>query len=631
MARPRARRGVPRKGAAGAGPPASRLVPAAVTALAAVFAFRRLDDFDTWWHLAAGRWIALHRAVPATDVLSHTVRDHRWINLEWAYEVVVYALHAGGGTAALGLAATCAFAAAVWILLRLLRPHLGDVAGGLVGLVAVVVMQDRFAVRPEMISFPLLAGLLAILDSARRDGRLRPWLLVPLMVVWVNVHALFVIGVFAIGCGWISAPTRRLALWGLAAIASVLVNPFGLEGPLLPLKLFTLIDKSSPALQSIAEFRSPFAPDAAGIAMAAYKLLLVSGAASVLAACALNATRREGAGGLLRRIDFGDVLLFAGLAGLSMIARRNAALFALGASPIIARALGTVASRLPEAARTAWRRAAPAAAVATIAGCAVLSALIASGWYYRWDGQPREFGSGAIEGSFPIRAAAFAREAGLPGKLYNDLAAGGYLAWDDPIGDGVFIDGRLEVYDDAFVADYVAAMYDQTRWNADADRFGIQTVILFHRWENRRLLVQRLAADPAWSLVYADEVAVVFVRSRGNEAAIARADAIQERFNRETRAWLDRPIPRWRFLPGRVEGTRAFARLLATLGDDEGSAEQFLRLIALGIRREEEADIRLRLAKLYRNTGRAEQSRKELDRVLELAPDNAEARELLVR
>ena len=59
-----------------------RIAPFATVALAAVFAFRKIDDSDTWWHLAAGRWMVRHARIPATDPLSHTVRDHLWVNLE---------------------------------------------------------------------------------------------------------------------------------------------------------------------------------------------------------------------------------------------------------------------------------------------------------------------------------------------------------------------------------------------------------------------------------------------------------------------------------------------------------------------------------------------------------------------
>ncbi|MBZ5639891.1 MAG: hypothetical protein LAO51_14185 [Acidobacteriia bacterium] len=627
------------------------LAPLATVALAAVFAFRRLDDFDTWWHLAAGRWIVQHRAVPSTDTLSHTVRDHPWINLEWAYEVLLYLLHAAGGPVLLCLAAAVTCSLAVWLLLRLVRAELGDVGGAWIVLAALLVIEDRFVIRPEMVSFPLLLGLLTILDLGRRREGRGLWLLVPLMVVWVNVHGLFVIGVFAILCAlasavgsripalpasvregsrWDAASFRKLAIWGSAAMAAVVVNPFGLAGALLPVKLYTLIDKSSPALQSIGEFRSPFAVDVGGVSIAAYKGLLAVGAASILVALVKGLRRgpTEGATGV-EGVDLGSIAFFAGLAALSVVARRNAALFALGGTPCIARSLGSIVRSLPARARDRLRGFTPLAAWAAVVGAIVLGALVVTGTFYRWDGQCREFGGGILEGTFPVRAAAFAREARLPPKLYNDVAAGGYLAWDDPIGEGVFIDGRLEVYDSRFFHDYVAAMYDQAKWEAEADRLGIETVILFHRWENRRLLVERLFRGGKWSLVYADEVAAVFVRAKGNEQAIARAVSLSDRYNRATRAWLERPIPKIHFPGGRIEGTRSFARLLATIGDGDGAAEQYSRLFELGIPEPEEIETRLLMAKYFSESGRADRAKKELERILTMDPGNREAQERL--
>lgn len=597
----------------------ARLARMATVTLAAVLAFRRIDDFDTWWHLAAGRWIVEHGAVPATDTLSHTARSHTWINLGWAYDIGIYLLHSLGGPALLCVAAAFCFTLAVWLLLRLVTPHLGRAGGAFLILLVVLVIQDRFTVRPEMISFPLLVGLLSVLEFGRtREGR-GLWLLVPLMVVWVNVHGLFIIGVFAIVCAYVQAPSRRLALWGLAAAAAVIINPFGLSGVLLPFKLFTLIDKASPALQAIAEFRSPFASDAVGLGILTYKLVLIFGSISVVAAFVLNPRERR----------VGDVAFFVGLAALSLIARRNTALFALGASPFIARSIATVASKLPEAVSNALKRFAPYGATAVIFVSLALGTTVVTGAFYRFDRQPREFGAGVLEGSFPIRAAAFARAAKLPPKLYNDVAAGGYLAWDDPFGSGVFIDGRLEVYDMAFFSDYVAAMYDPVRFEAEADRFGIQTIILFHRWENRRLLLERLVHGGVWSLVYADEVAAVFVKARGNEQALQRAAAMNDTSNQATREWLDRPVPEWGYPAGRVEGTRSFARLLATVGDPEGALEAYTKLLALRIRTDEELDVRLLLARRYSATGRAELARVQAKRILAIAPGNVEALSLL--
>ena len=54
-------------------------------------------------------------------------------------------------------------------------------------------------------------------------------------------------------------------------------------------------------------------------------------------------------------------------------------------------------------------------------------------------------------------------------------------------------------------SDYVAALYDPALFEAEADPFGIQTIIRFHRWKNRHLLVERLVRGGIWSLIFANE------------------------------------------------------------------------------------------------------------------------------
>ena len=50
-----------------------------------------------------------------------------------------------------------------------------------------------------MVSFLLLQAVLWILMTARRNEGRALWLLVPIMLLWVNCHSLFIIGLFCIG------------------------------------------------------------------------------------------------------------------------------------------------------------------------------------------------------------------------------------------------------------------------------------------------------------------------------------------------------------------------------------------------------------------------------------------------
>jgi hypothetical protein len=560
--------------------------------LAAAFALRRLDNSDTWWHLAAGRWIAENGAVPFEDTLSYSASGHEWINLQWLHDLVLYLLYRIGGANALVVVSTGAYASAFAILVVHLRRSLGPLATTCLTIWVLLVCQDRFAVRPEMVSFVLLQIVLWLLSTMRESDGRRLWLLVPLTLLWVNLHALFILGIFAVGCAlgatllaeyvplpatWLEGaalpPHVRRRLWAAAALSAIaaLVNPYLVRGTLFPFELLSRIGPSSP-FRAIGEFRSPFAawfPDAT---IGAFQALFIFGCVVVLAAVAVSILGPREGSGARRRFDVAGLLIFAGLAVLAALAYRNAALFALGAAPFLGRCLATLGT-FSRRTISGWR-AAGNHAVAAVLLFALVGGywLVATNRYYRWDGRTHEFGGGILEVNFPIRAAEFVDEMDLPGPLYNDLTAGGYLTWARPNGERVYIDGRLEVYD-RFYSEYSASLRDPGSWTEQSEKFGINCVLLFHGWANRHPLIGWLDRNPAWSLVYFDEVAVVFVRDRGHQETVERARAaFQERYA-QTLERLDRPPRGWGYPVGRVVAWSGLGRLFDTLGDPSRAAE----------------------------------------------------------
>jgi hypothetical protein len=56
-----------------------------------------LGDPDTYSHLALGRWILDHGAVPTVDPFSANFRGTHWLAFEWLSEVVFALAYAAGG------------------------------------------------------------------------------------------------------------------------------------------------------------------------------------------------------------------------------------------------------------------------------------------------------------------------------------------------------------------------------------------------------------------------------------------------------------------------------------------------------------------------------------------------------
>jgi hypothetical protein len=109
----------------------------------------------------------------------------------------------------------------------------------------------------------------------------------------------------------------------------------------------------------------------------------------------------------------------------------------------------------------------------------------------------------------PTAAIDFVKRNNIAGNVFNNQQFGGYLIWS---GIPVFIDGRLEVYGDAFVHKYAQTigLTDGAKAFAVLDEYDVKWTLL----NPSEPLVGALAQSAAWEKVYGDADAVVFVRRR---------------------------------------------------------------------------------------------------------------------
>src|ERR1051325_101969 len=128
-----------------------RTTIAMALALAAVFAYAAIApvyNYDFFWHLATGRLILDHHALPLHDPFALASDPKPWINGEWLFEVVLFFL--GGFEKASLLRAVfigLAFAAAFFFSARGTDP--GNAA--FLTALAFAAGRARFDVRPSTI------------------------------------------------------------------------------------------------------------------------------------------------------------------------------------------------------------------------------------------------------------------------------------------------------------------------------------------------------------------------------------------------------------------------------------------------------------------------------------------------
>ncbi len=103
------------------------LVGAAVYVLLLVLGPRLLSDPDSYSHIAVGRWIFAHRALPTSDPFSFSMHGEPWVAFEWLSEVVYTAVYALSGWNGVVAFASAMIALAVGLLMRFLLRELSAV------------------------------------------------------------------------------------------------------------------------------------------------------------------------------------------------------------------------------------------------------------------------------------------------------------------------------------------------------------------------------------------------------------------------------------------------------------------------------------------------------------------------
>ncbi|MBM3979655.1 MAG: hypothetical protein FJ304_05115 [Planctomycetes bacterium] len=197
-----------------------------LTLLGLMVAFRDRGFYDpgALWHVKVGE-IILDRGIPQTDPFSYTFEGQRWVPQQWGAEVLMALTHRAGGLDAmlLGFATGVALLYTL-IFRRCVQGGMGPMlAGAIVGGVLFVGAFHYF-VRPHMFTIGFLGWtMMCVIDFER--GRATAWRLaglIPLYVLWVNLHGGVLGGTMTLGLA--------VAGWGILFLASGWRKPPVREG-----------------------------------------------------------------------------------------------------------------------------------------------------------------------------------------------------------------------------------------------------------------------------------------------------------------------------------------------------------------------------------------------------------------
>lgn len=500
-----------------------RLVVAILFVALFAMAVRVPVDTDTWWHLAAGRETLESGRILQTDLFSHTRYGSPWINHSWLSQVILYWLFEHFSYAGLGLwmagVVTAAFA------LVYLQMEGDPFTRAFILVLAAATSAVVWIARPQLLSFLLTAVVAYILYlfKWRRVNRL--WLLPPVFVLWVNLHAGYALGfmvlaafvagevfnrLWVLGTDWewrgSPSPARSsapLLTWrdiglviGVTALSALLlvVNPNTTR-----MWTYYLETVRIGVLQDfIQEWRSP---DFHPLYTQPFIWLLLATLAAV------------GFSG--RRVDGSDLALVGMFAYASLLAGRNFGPFALVAAPVLSRHVAPILHRLgvvlrergitlfshaPLPPRSSARRGVVnLALLVLIVVLAVVKVRIPLSAAFN----EREQRKG-----LPVGAAEWIHERHPPGEMFNPYNWGGYLIWALWPDYRVFVDGRTDLYGDALLRRYLEVQLGRPGFQDVLAEYDVNLVLTY---PDDGLSLQ-LACLGEWRQVYRDDVAVIWVR-----------------------------------------------------------------------------------------------------------------------
>src|ERR1700684_835010 len=158
-------------------------------------------DPDIWWHMAPGRWILQHHALPVTDPFSMYGATREWLVYSWAFDVGVQTLFARFGLVGIFLLQVAVHALVAVAMYHLVKSLLPDFWRGVaLTAVSLYAISLIYAPRPGMATVLFTILELGILLAVRRgENPKKLWLLPLIFVAWANIHIQFVYGLGLLG------------------------------------------------------------------------------------------------------------------------------------------------------------------------------------------------------------------------------------------------------------------------------------------------------------------------------------------------------------------------------------------------------------------------------------------------
>jgi hypothetical protein len=464
-----------------------------------LFSLRPLEDPDFWWHIKTGQLILQDKQIPFFDAYSFTATGRPWIAHEWLAELFMFILYNTGGVILTTLAFSVFFLVAFFLtVLRIEdKSNLYAIGGALLlgGILSTPVLWPR----PQIFTILYTSFFLVLLERYLKTGKLVTLIPLPvIMLLWVNQHGGFIVGLGVIGVfilgrlvdsliraipqksnrkEIIDKSLRTLIITLLTCTLVTLLNPNGIR--ILAYPFQTVNDAS--LQQFNQEWASPDFHERTWIPLAVMYLSLIG--------FGLKSNKPVSTTNILLVLVFGFMALSA---------LKHVALFALVAIPVLADQISSV---IPFTDQNRKNRFIRPFSLVVLLGAIYLFVNTLVHFDQKQEIVTRE--------RFPVDAVNYMTENQINGRILNSYNWGGYMIWNLYPQYMVYIDGRCDMYGAEFVTHYVDIYYAKPGWQESLDEEMIEYVLV----ETGTYISAALQQSQDWHLLYEDEVSVLFGRN----------------------------------------------------------------------------------------------------------------------
>ena len=468
---------------------------------------------DFWWHMAVGRQIRSTGEIPAVDEYSYTMENQPYPSYQmfWLPEIGLYTLYDAGGPEFVvivnSLILTLTYAILIWICFKAAGSwRIAAVAT----LIAIGFGINNWNVRPQILSY--LLGVLFLLGIYGYRRRSNPaWIAIfPLsMLLWANSHGSFPIGFVFLGIWFADELWKIMQAWPKKEPARNIKN---LVAPGIAILLTSIASLANPQGLGIISYVSTLSSNSVVqnlvIEWAPPTLNTQVGAIFILGFILCIAIFIYSP----KRLNFFQFVTFLVFSILAFKTVRGGVWFGFAMAPVIADQLSALGRTLNLKYKQSTRKRGFHVLNQGLMAILLLVAIISLPWFRRILPLPGAKSS-PISLETPVAATEFLLRESPAGNLFHEMGFGSYLIWAAQPDYKVFVDPRIELYSREIWEEYIILNNALPGWEDYLKNQGVGVMMLSPY--NQATLIQESEDSKAWTKVYEDDAAVIFVKEGG--------------------------------------------------------------------------------------------------------------------